>query len=104
MKLNVMQTIGEAHAETRSLTCVTNNNVWVYGWKIQGSFVQQQVSNRAVSLAALVEANQERLAPMEETIPTTLSSNPHLLLMVWQEYRFGISCRKLAEKFTTADE
>ena len=56
-----------------------------------------------MSLATLDEADQEGLAPMEEVTTATLSNNPRSLVLLWQEYKFGINGRKPAEQFTRAE-
>ena len=103
-----MQAIGESRAENRKLARIVNNNIRAYGGTIQGSLVRQRASNRAVSLAAVNEADrdeadQEGLAPMEEVTPATLSNNSRSLSLLWQEYKFGINGRKPAEQFTKAE-
>ena len=84
MNLNLMQAINEGRAETRHLARVINNNVRAYGGTIQGSLVRQRASNRAVSMTALDEADQEMIAPLEEVASATLSNNSRSLVLLWQ--------------------
>ena len=98
-----MQAINKGRAETRHLARVINNTVRAYGGTIQGSLVRQRASNRAVSMAAQDEADQENIAPLEEVTPATLSNNSRSLVLLWQEYKFGINGRKPAEQFTLAE-
>ena len=82
-----MQAVDESRAENRKLARIINNNIRAYGGTIQGSLVRQRASNRAVSLAALNEADrdeadQEGLALMEEVTPATLSNNSRSLSLL----------------------
>ena len=40
---------------------------------------------------------------MEEVTTATLSNNPRSLVLLWEEYKFGINGRKSAEQFTRAE-
>ena len=103
MNLNLMSAISESRAENRAQLRIVNNNVRAYGGTIQGSLVRQRPPNRAALLTSSNQADEDGLAPLVEVSPATLSNNPRSLLLLWQEYKFGINGRKAAEQFSTAE-
>ena len=102
MNLNIMNQFGESRAQTSKLWRITSNTMRAFGGRIQGAFVRQCSSNQGVSLAG-EEVDEDGLAPLEEVSPATLSNNPRSMLMLWQEYKFGVNGRKAAEQFTVAE-
>ena len=97
MNLNLMSAISESRAENRAQLRIVNNNVRAYGGTIQGSLVRQRPSNQAALLTSSNQADEDGLAPLVKVSPATLSNNPRSLLLLWQEYKFGINGRKAAE-------
>jgi hypothetical protein len=102
MNLNMMNQFGKSRAQTSKLWRITNNNIRAFGGRIQGALVRQRSSNQGVSLAGK-EVDEDGLAPLEEVSPAILSNNPRSMLMLWQEYKFGVNGRKAAEQFTVAE-
>lgn len=94
-----------AISELRCTCCshfrVLNNNMRAYGGTIQGSLVRQRASNRHVRLLGLDDADEA--IPFAEERPATLSRNPKTLMLLWNEFKFGLDGRKPAERFTRSE-
>ena len=102
-QMNLSATVSEFRNYCASQFRLLNNNMRAYGGTIQGSLVRLRASNQQTRVASQHEASSDNLAPLVEAAPAKLSNNSRSLMCLWNEYKFGLSGRKPAEKFTVRE-